>query len=83
MQERILEHSEMLVNKEIDDQIKTAQQALAKPAGFDGVNCIEEECGEPIPQERLSLGAYRCIDCQEAHEQKEKLSKWHKKYTSD
>ena len=33
-------------------------------ARFDGRHCVEEDCGVPIPQERLNIGKVRCIDCQ-------------------
>lgn len=44
------------------------QRELAKPEkhpDFDGRHCVEEECGESIPDERLGLGKIRCISCQE------------------
>jgi RNA polymerase-binding transcription factor DksA len=38
---------------------------------FDGESCID--CGEEIPQLRLSMGRIRCVYCQEALERKNKL----------
>jgi hypothetical protein len=35
---------------------------------FDGMHCVEELCGLPIPPARLALGKIRCIDCQELRE---------------
>lgn len=32
------------------------------PNNFDGVHCID--CGDEIPEKRLKIGAFRCIDCQ-------------------
>jgi RNA polymerase-binding transcription factor DksA len=32
---------------------------------FDGFNCVEQNCGEPIPAARLALGKVRCVSCQE------------------
>lgn len=31
---------------------------------FDGVHCVEPDCGVEIPPGRLALGKVRCIDCQ-------------------
>ena len=31
---------------------------------FDGVHCVEDECGVAIPAGRLNLGKVRCVDCQ-------------------
>lgn len=76
MQEKTLEHSEWLVSKETETGIKRSQEALVRPPGFDGKHCIEEECSEPIPPERLALGAFRCIECQTKHEDKERMNKW-------
>jgi RNA polymerase-binding transcription factor DksA len=38
---------------------------------FDGESCID--CGEEIPQLRLSMGRIRCVYCQESLERKNKL----------
>lgn len=38
---------------------------------FDGENCLD--CGEEIPELRLSMGRIRCVYCQEALERKNKL----------
>ncbi len=38
---------------------------------FDGESCID--CGEQIPELRLSMGRIRCVYCQEALERKNKL----------
>lgn len=43
---------------------KLAADAVPPP-GFDGT-CAA--CGEDIPKERLALGKYRCIHCQERFE---------------
>ena len=32
---------------------------------FDGIHCVQEECGVEIPAGRLALGKVRCRDCQE------------------
>jgi RNA polymerase-binding transcription factor DksA len=36
------------------------------PSDFDGVHCTD--CGEEIPKDRLSTGAFRDIHCQNKHE---------------
>lgn len=45
---------------------------------FDGVHCVEEECGVELPEERLSLGRIRCVDCQERVEKSHRcdLPRW-------
>lgn len=43
------------------------RRALAAPEShpdFDGRHCVEEDCGEEIPDERLSLQKVRCVSCQ-------------------
>ena len=42
------------------------------PEYFDGIHCID--CDDEIPEKRLKIGAYRCIDCQtyfEKHKNKQ------------
>lgn len=39
---------------------------------FDGVHCVEEECGEEIPAPRLALGRVRCVSCQERAEKSDR-----------
>lgn len=31
---------------------------------FDGVHCVEDDCGVVIPKLRLDMGRVRCVDCQ-------------------
>ena len=38
---------------------------------FDGESCVD--CGDDIPQLRLSMGKVRCVHCQTALERKGKL----------
>lgn len=61
MDERMLEHSEWLLQKETEAAITRVRAAPVKPAGFDG-HCVE--CEVDIPQARLDTGAITCIDCQ-------------------
>ena len=37
---------------------------------FDGVHCVEADCGDEIPAGRLSLGRVRCRECQERIERR-------------
>lgn len=37
---------------------------------FDGVHCIEVDCGDEIQPERRALGKIRCISCQRRKEQR-------------
>lgn len=41
---------------------------------FDGLHCVEEDCGVEIPAGRLNAGKVRCIDCQTALEKRQKLA---------
>lgn len=52
--------------EELNDAGRAAvAQALKsqQPEGFDG-NCIEEDCGEPLPPIRIEMGRVRCTSCQ-------------------
>lgn len=47
------------------------QRAAARPENhpdFDGLHCVEEECGVEIPGERLEMGRIRCVECQARRE---------------
>lgn len=58
--------TDLLTQKLVEER-----RALAAPEthpDFDGRHCVEEDCGEPIPDERLSLGKVRCISCQTRRE---------------
>jgi RNA polymerase-binding transcription factor DksA len=35
---------------------------------FDGEHCVEEHCEADLPPARLQLGKVRCVDCQQALE---------------
>lgn len=55
----------------LQDQLNTAGVAAARQAmapqkadGFDGVHCVEPDCGEPLPPVRIAYGRVRCTDCQ-------------------
>jgi RNA polymerase-binding transcription factor DksA len=36
---------------------------------FDGLHCVEEDCGVDLPAQRLTDGRVRCIDCQTRKEE--------------
>jgi len=44
------------------------ERALApqKHPDFDGVHCVEEDCGEDLPPIRIVMGRIRCTPCQVA-----------------
>lgn len=44
-------------------EVRDAARPETHP-NFDGKHCVEEDCGEEIPEERLKLGRVRCVDCQ-------------------
>lgn len=44
-----------------------AQREHSRPEthpDFDGLHCVEDDCGIEIPEPRLQLGKVRCVDCQ-------------------
>lgn len=45
-------------------------QRLESDPDFDGLHCIEVECGDEIPLARLQLGKIRCVPCQTRREKK-------------
>lgn len=53
---------------ERDLALRIAAATAPKPPGLD--EC--EECGEEISPLRKSMGARRCITCQEAHEHRQR-----------
>lgn len=42
-------------------------------ARFDGVHCVEDECGIEIPAARLAMGKVRCVDCQMRREKMNRM----------
>lgn len=54
------------------------RRALAAPEShrrFDGLHCVEEDCGVEIPEARLKHGKVRCVDCQEIIEKQHKTDR--------
>jgi hypothetical protein len=33
-------------------------------------DCVEDDCGEPLPRLRMEMGRIRCVDCQSKREPK-------------
>lgn len=60
MDERYMEFAERLAEAQVRAGIERAQMRMGPPPGFDGM-C---DCGAVIPQKRVELGYYRCLDCQ-------------------
>ena len=58
-----------------DAAISAARAAERKPKDFDGENCYD--CGLEIPLARLSLGKFRCVQCQALLEKAQKLNGKH------
>jgi hypothetical protein len=61
MDENVLEGAEKLRELMVQDGIARCQKKESPPPGFDGT-C---GCGDDIPPERIALGYYRCLSCQE------------------
>lgn len=51
--------------------LEETMRASKAPKDFDGKTCYD--CAEDIPEGRLSIGAYRCIPCQELVERNSKV----------
>jgi RNA polymerase-binding transcription factor DksA len=66
MNEKFLEQAEELSRAEVDNAIARARFQESKPIDFDGA-C---SCGNEIPDARVQLGYYRCLECQTALEHK-------------
>lgn len=66
-----MEMAERLEQAQRDAGVRAAaRQANETSDLFDGVHCIEPDCGEPIPQARLALNKVRCVTCQAAREKR-------------
>jgi RNA polymerase-binding transcription factor DksA len=65
MDERFMENASALEQLHRDAAIAAAtnRQVESSPL-FDGVHCIEDDCGAEIPAARRALGKIRCIECQ-------------------
>lgn len=56
----------------VDKVLRRIEKA---PDYFDGRTCVE--CGSEIPEARLKTGAFRDIECQSAHELRNKNHRSH------
>lgn len=72
MDEKFIEIADAVTQAEIAAGIAKAQHAQKKPVGFDGT-C--PECGEHIPEPRVSLGFFNCVSCQSKIEHRTKMSR--------
>ena len=71
MDERVLELAEAQYLATVDDRVaKIREKVKPRDPDFDG-RCVE--CGDPIPDQRVQLGAATCIDGQEHLEREERL----------
>lgn len=71
MSERFLEQAEELARAEVDAAVARARTPQQRPIDFDGT-C---ECGNEIPEKRVSLGYYRCVECQRLTEERARRSR--------
>lgn len=70
MDEKFIEVADALTQSMIDQAIEaTRHRAEKPPEGFDGT-C---ECGEMIPEARITLGYYRCVCCQSNIEERQRM----------
>lgn len=62
----VLDQASRTEQMERDNALKAASLACAPQthARFDGLHCVEDDCGVEIPAGRLALGKVRCADCQ-------------------
>lgn len=51
--------------------ISYARSKNSPPKDFDGESCYD--CGVPIPEGRLKLGKFTCVDCQQVREKQGKI----------
>ena len=72
MDERFMEAASETERLHREAAIAAASSAERMPAGtkFDGLHCIEEDCGDEIPAARLAQGKFRCVTCQTLKERR-------------
>ena len=76
MDEKFVEMGEATQAAVVEHSLaRVAAQAFPdKPVSVDKqtTHCIEDDCGEPLPQMRVERGQERCVECQSAKERREK-----------
>lgn len=62
----VLDQASRTEQMERDNGVKAATLACAPQQHhrFDGIHCVEDDCGVVIPAERLAQGKVRCTSCQ-------------------
>ena len=65
-----MESASLHEQRERDAAIARAMSRPESDPNFDGRHCVEEDCGDAIPEGRLALGKIRCITCQQAKEKR-------------
>ena len=53
-----------------ESAIKACSPKVESDPRFDGVHCVEDDCGDEIPPGRLALKKIRCITCQAIREKR-------------
>lgn len=66
----VLDQASRTEQMERDNGVKAAALACAPQTHhrFDGIHCVEDDCGVVIPAARLAQGKVRCTDCQAERE---------------
>lgn len=66
----LLDHAERITTMATQRAIERVVERNAPEVhhAFDGLHCVEEDCGVEIPAERLAWGRVRCTDCQDRRE---------------
>lgn len=58
-----------------DGLARVRLQLVQSHPDFDGVHCIEPDCGEELPAVRIAYKRVRCAACQTEVERREKLGR--------
>jgi RNA polymerase-binding transcription factor DksA len=65
--------ADLFLDANLKNRQATSLEVPEKHPNFDGLHCVEEDCGIEIPAERLAHGRVRCVDCQTRKESRGKL----------
>lgn len=55
----------------VAEEAARGKSAIENHPNYDGIHCVELDCGVEIPADRRALGRVRCIDCQELLERRQ------------